>query len=327
MYSLDYWSLNKQDNSLINHSVKSIVSNIENGNSYYQIFKKQNYQTITDPVSAIADSIKNNFSDLLVIGMGGANLNPQMLVNFLGRQQNIKIHFLNNTDPMFFDDIMSIIDLKNTAMLAISNSGNTLETNSLVGCVIQEYKKHNFSDIGKRCFFITNTQNGTLKDIANEIEGQLIEHQENISGRYSTLSVVTLLIGLIANIDMQQYILGANRVIDDFCHNMEDSKPAISANLIFHCSKNILVNIGYLQKFNTFLEWYSQIISESLGKGGNGYTPVRGLGPNDQHSMLQLYLDGPQDKLFSLFYVNELDEKFLNYKTYNSDNLKYLANK
>ncbi len=101
----------------------------------------------------------------------------------------------------------------------------------------------------------------------------------------------------------------------------------LSASSIYYSNKNTLVNIGYLQRFLPFLEWYSQIIAESLGKDGKGYTPLKGLGPNDQHSMLQLYLEGPQDKYFSFFYIEKFNEKVGEYKTSNLNKLGYLAHK
>ena len=330
MYEIKYYNSDsrKQDNNLLFSTAKAIVNNIESGNSYYQIFQKHEPQNLLKNLIAVASEIRNRFSDLIVISMGGATLNPQMLVSFLGQDQNSpKIHFLNNTDPFFFSDLMDIIEIKNTAFIAISNSGETLETNALVGCLLREYQKHNITDIGLRSFFITNLKAGLLKDIAMEIGATLIPHQEGISGRYSGLSSVSLLIGLIAGIDMLSYISGANKVIDVFCSNLAESTPILSASSIYYSNKNTLVNIGYLQRFLPFLEWYSQIIAESLGKEGKGYTPLKGLGPNDQHSMLQLYLEGPQDKLFSFFYLEKINSEVGKYKTINLNKFGYLAHK
>lgn len=330
MYSVEFINLDfgKVDKKILANAAKQIRNSIDNKSSYYQIFAKQDSKKSLEPLLAVADKIKNNFSDLIVISMGGATLNPNMLVSFLGKKKGkLKIHFLNNTDPSFFADLMLMVDMKSTAILAISNSGKTLETNALIGCVLKEFEKNNVSDIGSRSFFITNTIDGSLKNIAAKIQGTIVPHQQNISGRYSGLSSVSLLIGLIADIDVSSYIDGANSVIEDFYTNLEESKPFLSAASIYYNDKNILVNLGYLQKFEIFLEWYSQIIAESLGKEGGGYTPIRGLGPNDQHSMLQLYLDGPKDKLFTMIYVDQLDEKLSNYRTSNLVELEYLANK
>jgi len=330
MYNVEYHNFEhqNQDSNLLLDTAKTLVNNIKSGSSYYQIFQKHEPENLLEPLVELADKIRTNFSDLIVISMGGATLNPQMLVSFLGQDEiSPKIHFLNNTDPFFFADILNTIDIKNSAFIAISNSGETLETNGLVGCMLKEYQKNNIQEVGNRSFFITNLKNGTLKNIAIEIGGTLIPHQEGVSGRYSGLSSVSLLIGLVAGVDIHGYLSGANAVIDDFFSNLEQSKPLLSSSSIYHSNKTTLVNIGYLQRFLPFLEWYSQIIAESLGKNGKGFTPLKGLGPNDQHSMLQLYLEGPKDKCFSFFYVNNIDKDKLNYKTSNLNSLGYLADK
>ena len=133
--------------------------------------------------------------------------------------------------------------------------------------------------------------------------------------------------GLVAGVDILSYLSGANKVIDNFYSNLAESPVMLSASSIYYSNKNTLVNIGYLQRFLPFLEWYSQIIAESLGKDGKGYTPLKGLGPNDQHSMLQLYLEGPQDKYFSFFYIEKFNQEIREYKTSNLDKLGYLVHK
>lgn len=330
MYEIKYYNLDylQEDNTLLSLTAKTIVKNIDSGNSYYQIFKKHEPQDLLKNLVKVAYEIRNRFSDLIVISMGGATLNPQMLVNFLGQDQHSpKMHFLNNTDPFFFADLMNIIEIKNTAFIAISNSGDTSETNALVGCLLREYHKHNITDVGLRSFFITNLKSGILKDIAMDIGATLLPHQEGISGRYSGLSSVSLLVGIIAGIDMLSYISGANKVIEAFCSNLAESTPILSASSIYYSNKNTLVNIAYLQRFLPFLEWYSQIIGESLGKEGKGYTPLKGLGPNDQHSLLQLYLEGPQDKFFSFFYLERINTEVVQYKTIHLNKFGYLSHK
>ncbi len=333
MYSVDFFNLdiaeiNQNNSKLLNETANFINSNIVSKTPFYKIFQKQDAEKAIKSLVSIADNIKNNFSDLIIISMGGANLNPQMLVDFVGNEaQKINIHFLHNTDPIFFANLVKKIDLKNSAFLAISNSGKTLETISLVSCMIAEYKKHNIKNIAGRSFFITNPREGVIKDIASNIGGHLLPHQSEISGRYSGLSSVSLLVGLIADIDVASYINGANEVIDDFQNNLHHSKPILSASAIYFGNKQILVNIGYLQKFTNFLEWYSQIIAESLGKNNMGYTPIKGIGPNDQHSTMQLYLDGPKDKLFTMFYIQDFDNNINNYKTDELKAAKYLSHK
>jgi glucose-6-phosphate isomerase len=190
--------------------------------------------------------------------------------------------------------------------------------------MISEFEKNNIASIGTRFFFITKPDSGVLSEIARKISANLIEHTPNISGRFSSLTNVTTLTAAIAGVKVEDYIDGAEEVIQDFLLRPESNEAVLSAAAIFSTNKLMMVNIGYLQQFSSYLEWYSQIIGESLGKNGSGITPLRGLGPNDQHSMLQLYLDGPQDKIFTMFYVQNLKD---NTKTCSFEELGYIAEK
>ncbi len=276
----------------------------------YKIFCTNTARKQIKSSKEVVDRIKNNFKDLIVIGMGGSVLNPESLINLNANNLNskTKVHFLNNTDPIYFRKLLSTISLTNCAVLAISNSGQTLETNSLVGAMISEFEKNNIKLIGNRFFFITKPDSGILSEIAARISATLIEHMPNISGRFSSLTNVTTLAAAVAGVEVEGYIDGAEEVIEEFLRIPESNEAMRSAAAIFSTKKPIMVNIGYLQQFSSYLEWYSQIIAESLGKNGGGLTPLRGLGPNDQHSMLQLYLEGPEDKIYSLFYVENLKD-------------------
>lgn len=299
---------------------------IEQEHDSYKIFCINNARKQIKASKKIVDEIKNNFTDMIVIGMGGSILNPETLVNLNSNTINspTKIHFLNNTDPIYFRKLLSSVELGNCAVLAISNSGDTLETNSLVGAMISEFEKSNIESIGARFFFITNPDSGILSEIAGRISANLIEHTQNISGRFSGLTNVTTLAAAIAGVKVEDYIDGAEEVIQDFLLQPKSNEAVHSAAAIFSTKKPIMVNIGYLQQFSSYLEWYSQIIAESLGKNGGGITPLHGLGPNDQHSMLQLYLDGPQDKTFTIFYVQSLKDTT---KTCSFEELGYMAEK
>ena len=310
-------------------ATSKIALAIEENHHSYKIFCMNNARKQITDCKGIVDKIRNNFTDLIVIGMGGSVLNPETLINLNSNSINspTRIHFLNNTDPIYFRKLLSTIEIINCAVLTISNSGTTLETNSLVGAMISEFEKNNIDSIGTRFFFITKPDSGILSEIAGRISGNLIEHTPNISGRFSGLTNVTTLIAAIAGVKVEDYIDGADEVIQDFVLKPESNDAVLSATAIFSTNKPIMVNIGYLQQFSSYLEWYSQIIAESLGKNGTGITPLRGLGPNDQHSMLQLYLDGPQDKIYTLFYVPNLKDttKICSFEEFGYIAEKYLS--
>jgi len=312
MYSTRYYNFDldsseyKSGANFLSHEIEQISSKIKNGADYYKIFSDLTEEKHIIPYIDIAEKIRNSFADLIIISMGGATLNPQTILSLSDKKSGPKIHFLHNTDPYFFAELMGKIDLKNCAIMVISNSGTTSEVLFLTHSVIAEFKKFGIDNLADRFFFITNSRSGKLKDIAAEIGGKLIEHENSISGRFAGLSNVSILPGLIAGINVADYLLGAKNVIKDFVENKETSEPAKAALACFAANKPIMVNLGYLQKFLPFLQWQAQIIAESLGKDGKGYSPIYGLGPNEQHTSLQLYLDGPQDKIFTIFYLKTL---------------------
>ena len=297
----------------------SIRQNIDS----YRIFDIENARVQIAALREYVSKITENFSDLIIIGMGGAILNPRTLVEFnLEANLKVRIHFIDNTDPIFLQKLLAGLRLQSCAVLAISNSGQTIETNSLVGVTISLFEQNNIQNFGKNFFFITNSTGGMLYHIGRKINATIISHTANISGRFSGLTNVTTFAGAIAGIDVEEYIEGAKDALDSFVNDKHDSSDAlISAASIYSSEKRVMINIGYLQQFKAYLEWYSQIIAESLGKQSpdkvdRSIIPLHGLGPNDQHSMLQLYLEGADDKIYSLFYVRNIKSEFnlINYE-------------
>lgn len=308
--------------------IQKDFSQIGNETPYYKVITHHSKSKWVEPYIKVAEYIRENFDNLVLISMGGAALNPQTLIGLThNRNLSIRILFLDNTDPYNFDQLISDIDLTKTAFLVISNSGETLETLSLLGAILEEYRKSAITDYKNNFYFITKHNNSTLYKMAKSIGAEIFEHDTEISGRYSSFTNVSTLIGLIAGLNMNKFLDGANEVIDNFFDKKEHSLPARSAISLMVLNKPILVNLGYIQKLLPFLDWYSQIIAESLGKDTKGFTPLKGIGPNDQHSMLQLYLEGPKDKVVTMFYVNKMEDAFSLYKVQDNEMLGYLKSK
>ena len=295
---------------------KIIKDTLEKTNSdtpFYKVLYPYSKSKWVDPYIEVAKEIRENFTDLVIISMGGASLNPQAMLHLIGtRNSSTKVHFLNNTDPVFFNDLKNCLNLNKTAFLVVSNSGETLETIILLKAVLNEYNKAGIESYKTNFYFITNDNDNKLYRIATELKATIFTHEIQISGRYAGFTNVCTLVGLVVGLNMEEYLNGANEVINNFWQDIENSLPVKSALKAIAFNKPILVNLGYFQQSGSFLEWYSQIIAESLGKNCKGFTPVRGLCPNDHHSVMQLYLDGPPDKLITLFHVKEIGDKILN---------------
>lgn len=286
----------------------------------YKIFDIQSARQDINNFSQIAQHVKDVYKNIIIIAMGGAILNPQSLLSLNSALEQNNIYFLGNTDPIYFQNLVQNIDLHDSAVVIISNSGNTLETIALSKMMVETYKDAKINEYGKHFFFITNPISGALQKIAQDINAVIIPHQAGISGRFSGFTNVTTFLGTIAGIDVEGYLGGAEHAVQDFINNSQAPAIIAAAN-ITTAAKPMMVNLAYLQQFHYFLEWYSQIIAESLGKNNHAITPIRGLGPNDQHSMLQLYIEGPDDKFYNFLYVSNLGA----HKSINSDIFSYLS--
>lgn len=258
----------------------------------------------------IANHIIRNFSKVVIIGMGGAILNPKLATSLKRNNKKApEILFLDTIDPYYFNSLIDSISLGNTYFLLISKSGRTVETLSLLGAITTKFEQAGIQNYKNNFCFITQEGKNPLRSMAEEMGALILDHEKKMGGRFSTFTNINILPGLIAGLDMRAYIKGANEVINDLWVNQTKSLPVRAAISTFLFEQPILVNIAYLSTLSCYLDWYSQMISESLGKDGKGYTPVKNIGPNDQHSMFQLYLGGPTNKLYTFLYISNFDEE------------------
>lgn len=239
------------------------------------------------------------FKRIIILGMGGSILGAEAIGQFLKHKIKKKIIFLNNLDEDLINEIKKIKDLKNSLFLIISKSGNTLEVLSIIDSI---QNKANFNN--RNTLIITENKNNDLSFFAKNNKIKIIFHKKHIGGRYSVFSETAL---------VPCYLMGIN--ISNFKKNNLDflrkDKNILIKNLInmskIYSSKKInsLILLNYCSGLDSFLLWCQQLIAESLGKKGRGLIPIISKGPRDHHSLLQLFLDGPQDKFFYLFSIKE----------------------
>lgn len=293
---------------------------------FYKVLHQLDIPNDFKEIEKLAKKIRGQFNDVVIIGMGGATLNPQSVLALqFKKETKVQLHFIYNTDPLIYAKLKTSLDLKKTAFLIISSSGKTLETISITAAFLNEYKEH--KELNKHFYFVIGSQESPLRTLANKIKATILNHTDEISGRYASFTNITTLPGLIAGLEMQNFLEGSISTLKEFWKKKEESLPVKSAITLLAAKKNILVNIGYLQAFFPFMEWYCQITAESLGKKGLGFTPTKGIGPNDQHSMFQLYLDGPQDKLITFFYSKNIPQESNQAKLLKKNIPSYLVNK
>lgn len=255
-------------------------------------------------------SISNKFKDcekILIIGTGGSSLGGKCLVNFdaLSLGNEPRVLFIENVDSLHFSNVIEECDPKNTGMIVISKSGRTTEPLMIFLTICEIWKDFDYQN---RAIAITElSDNNDLKTLAESKKMQVIEHNPRIGGRYSVFSIVGLLPAAIQGADIDSFIDGAKLVINDIMNSKTAEECQLYQDIFsmykaFESGKiNQHVLMAYSDLFDDYGKWFVQLVAESLGKSeAFGITPVRATGTIDQHSMLQLFLGGPSNKLFTV---------------------------
>ncbi len=246
---------------------------------------------------------------VVVLGTGGSSLGGQALYSladagFGPSGDSPRIVFLDNIDPHTFDHLFRSVDLARTDFIVISKSGGTAETLAqAIVCIEALLEGEDEANIGDHFTVITEPKPSPLSTLAQHYGMAVLPHDRGIGGRYSALSVVGLLPAAIAGLDPVNIRSGAESVVADILSG-DRCPAALGAAVQCGLTKVSGVTASILMPYSDRLAalglWYRQLWAESLGKNGEGTLPVRAVGAVDQHSQLQLYLDGPRDKLFSV---------------------------
>ena len=260
------------------------------------------------------------FKKIALIGMGGSILGAEAIYNFLQTKIKKKIYFFNNLDERKIIDFKKKENQSNVLFIIISKSGNTLETLSNVFLLNILKKK------AKNIIIISEKKNNSLFLLSKKFDLFYIEHKKNVGGRYSVLSEVGIL---------PAYLMGLNifkirsKIKDSFDKKnkffIKESTTKL-ASLMNTKKFNNLVLLNYCPELEKFLFWCQQLLAESLGKKSKGFLPSVSNAPKDHHSLLQLYLDGPKDKIFNIFSLEKKSNLKINLSK-NKNISSYLNNK
>jgi glucose-6-phosphate isomerase len=240
-----------------------------------------------------------NFSNFKIIGMGGSILGTQAIYDFLKHKIKKTFFFINNLQNQKKND-----EKKNVNII-VSKSGNTIET--IVNSNIH-LKKNNQN------IFITENKKSYLQIIAEKLKSEIVCHNNFIGGRYSVLSEVGMLPAELMGLNVNNFKQLNSLVKNKFFFNSLINN--VASNFFFIKKKKFnSIIINYDERSDNLFKWYQQLIAESLGKKKRGILPVISTMPKDNHSVMQLYLDGTQNNFFTFFYVNEINSKKINNKT------------
>ena len=260
------------------------------------------------------------YKSIAMIGMGGSILGAEAITKFLEKKIKKKIYFFDNLDLKQISDFKKKKNFNNILFLIISKSGNTIETLSNF-LALKIIKKN-----AKNIILISEKKDNFLFSLSKKFNLFYIEHKDYIGGRYSVLSEVGIIPAYLMGVDI--FKLRAN--IKKFLRNkkklfLKDSVIKL-ASLLNKKKINNLIFLNYSPELKKLLFWCQQLIAESLGKNGKGFLPVISSVPKDQHSLLQLYLDGPKDKMFYIFSIDEKTKEKISIKGISKKNI-FLHNK
>jgi len=298
-------NFNKKYSSSVNSKLRFILSkNNEIINSL-----KSSYRYSYS--KKFVDEYKKNFSILRIIGMGGSILGTKAIFSFLEKKIKKKIIFFDNLLPKF-----RLNNKKKILNLIVSKSGNTLETISNVNNLIKKNQKS---------IFITENNTSYLRMLANKMKAEVVDHNNYIGGRYSVLSEVGMLPASLVGLDEKKFkqfnnLIKKKSFINSLVQNVN--------NILFFVKKKKYnsVIINYDENAKDLFKWYQQLVGESLGKKQKGIFPLVSTMPKDNHSLMQLYLDGPKQNFFTFFSVREKDSNKIISSSILSSH-KYIKNK
>ena len=265
---------------IINHPLLSSLTN-----KYKYSFKKKDVKKL------------QNFKLYNLIGMGGSILGSEAIYDFLNHKIKKKFEFYNNLKSK------NITKSENKKVnLIISKSGNTLETISNFNLILKNQKKN-------KNVIITENKNNFLTLLAKKLKAEVFEHKNYIGGRYSVLSEVGMLPAQLMGLNERKfkrlnYLMKSKTFTNLLIQNV---------NFIYKCiskGKKNSVILNYDEKSENLFKWYQQLTAESLGKKSKGVFPIVSSMPKDNHSLLQLYLEGPKNNFFTFFNVmNDKSQK------------------
>lgn len=262
------------------------------------------------------------FQDVLILGTGGSSLGGQTLLALRNpRNKTPRFHFLDNIDPQTFENLLPTLVFKKTGVIAISKSGNTAETIMQLLVCLQHWRQTiSKAQLKNHFLIISEPRENGIRQLAKTYDLPCRDHPTDIGGRFAVFTVVGMLPAMIAGIDVKAVRTGARQCLSATlaAKKTEECQPLRGALAHLALAKigiTQTVLMPYIDRLNTFTLWFRQLWAESLGKKSKGeqgqaITPIQALGTVDQHSQLQLYLDGPRNKLFTIITLDHKNDSF-----------------
>ena len=282
-------------------------------------------------VKEFAAMVENRFDNILILGLGGSALGGKAVCeallppywNYLTKEQRNnypRIFFLDNIDPDQMNALLKILDLKKTLVNVITKSGSTAEVMAQYMVIKELMEKELGDDYRKNIIATTDRNVGILKQLSDQEGYKTFYIPDDVEGRFSVFSAVGLLPFALVGINIEEITQGVKDMDlalknTDIYYNIAAQNALIHYLMDVKRNKKISVMMPYSNRLRFVADWYCQLWAESLGKErdknnnivNTGQTPVKAIGVTDQHSQIQLYNEGPNDKIINFLRVKEFD--------------------
>jgi len=261
--------------------------------------------------AAHAERLAASSDEVWLLGTGGSSLGAQTLISLAGLPVAYgsaalpgrpRLRFLENVDPAEFAPLLAAHDPRKIGLVVVSKSGSTMETMAQALILLERYQDLTPAERAERVLVVTEPKDSPLSALAERLALPVLPHDPDVGGRFSIMSVVGMLPCQLAGLDAAAVRAGAASVTQSLRDDPARAAPVLGAAYaiaMMNAGRRQQVLLTYADRLTHFGMWYRQLWAESLGKEGLGQTPIRAMGTVDQHSQVQLYLDGPDDKCFT----------------------------
>jgi len=293
-----------------------------------------NQKEIIEDIISTAKNIRKSCKNFVVLGIGGSALGPTAVFQALchlrynelptKKRGGPRFYVEDNVDPERMHALLDVIDVKDTIFNVITKSGATSETMSQYLIITELLKQELGENYRNRVIATTSQSKGNLIKLAKQEGFKTYYIPDGVGGRFSELCPVGLLPAAVLGIDIKKMILGAGDMFNKSMKSADPFKnaPLMASLLQFIAMKkghNVSVMMPYADSLKYMADWYCQLWGESLGKAVNklgetvyaGQTPVKALGVTDQHSQIQLYTEGPFDKVVTFIAVDKYRQEYI----------------
>ena len=324
--SFDYENLTEVEGGLrrdeldgVRTRLREAVSGfMENPPGFMRLPKTGEY---AEACARVAQEIRSSgATDFIHVGIGGSALGPMALHKALNHpyynalpaeaRRGPRLHFAENTDPNTLSAILDVADPQSTWVNVVTKSGSTAETMANF-LVIRGWLVDSLGNFGYqgRCVSTTDPEEGFLQEISSRDDLTVLPIPKDVGGRFSVLTPVGLLPAAVAGLEVEALLTGAARCADEV-NEQRAEHPAVTGAAMHYLmdtarGRNIRVMMTYADALERLAAWFVQLWAESLGKDGKGSTPHGAVGTTDQHSQVQLYMEGPQDKVVEIVEVED----------------------